>query len=348
MALGIMSGSSLDGVDMALCEFVRNEQTWSFNIIKANTYPYSEEWKLTLRSLPEKKKNEIVETDLDYGRLLGELVNEFLLDCPEKPELIASHGHTIFHDPENRYTLQIGDGQTIASITGITTINNFRSKDIELGGQGAPLVPIGDELLFSEYDFCLNIGGIANISYAIKEKRLAFDVCPASQLLNYLSLQLGAAYDKNGFFARLGKLNKELFDSLNSDPYYKKEKPKSLSNQYVTDFFLHRIETIESNIEDKLYTVVKHIAFQVNRAISQFPGGKLLITGGGAHNGFLIKAIELETRHTVVVPEQKIIDFKEAVIFAFMGVLRMRNEINCLASVTGASMDSSCGVIFHP
>ena len=347
-ALGIMSGSSLDGVDMALCEFVKKNEQWSFTIQKAHTYPYSEEWKLVLRSLPEKTEKKIRETGIEYGRFLGNLVNEFLSGFPVKPDLIASHGHTIFHEPDQGFTLQIGDGETICHLTGMTTINNFRSKDIEMGGQGAPLVPIGDELLFPEYDFCLNIGGIANISYSENGKRLAFDVCPANQLLNYLSLQLGAPFDKDGFFAGLGKLNKELFDALNSDPYYRKEKPKSLSNQYVLESFIPKIESVESSVEDKLYTVVKHIAFQVNRAVSRFPGGKLLITGGGAHNGFLVKAIELETGHRIIIPEKEIVDFKEALIFAFMGVLRIRNEINCLASVTGAKEDSCCGDIFLP
>ena len=347
-ALGIMSGSSLDGVDMALCEFVRNNNRWSFHILKAFTYPYDEEWKLTLRALPEKTGKEIRETDLEYGRFLGELVNDFLSGSPSKPGLIASHGHTIFHDPDHGYTLQIGDGESICRETGIPVVNNFRVKDIEMGGQGAPLVPIGDELLFPEYDFCLNIGGIANISYSTDGKRLAFDVCPANQLLNYLSLQLGAPFDRNGFFAGLGKLNKELFDLLNADPYYQKEKPKSLGNQYVLESFIPRIESVEAAVEDKLYTVVKHIAFQVDQAVSRFSEGKLLITGGGAHNDFLVNAIALETGHTIVIPEKEIIDFKEALIFAFMGVLRMRDEVNCLASVTGAREDSCCGNVFLP
>ncbi len=162
-----------------------------------------------------------------------------------KPELIASHGHTIFHEPEKGYTLQIGDGQTIADLTGITTINDFRSKDIELGGQGAPLVPIGDALLFNEYDFCLNIGGIANISFDKNGKRLAFDICAANQLLNLLSMQLGAPFDRNGAFAQLGKLNVPLFKKLNNDPYFLTEPPKSLSNQYVQNAFTTLLESIE-------------------------------------------------------------------------------------------------------
>jgi len=347
-ALGIMSGSSLDGVDLTLCEFTRNSSIWSFNIIKAITYPYPEEWRIKLLSLHKKKNEEILVTDLHYGQFLGELVNKFLNDNSIKPDLIASHGHTIFHEPENGYTLQIGDGQTIADTTGILTINDFRSKDIELGGQGAPLVPIGDELLFYDYDFCLNIGGIANISYKTDEKRMAFDICPANQLLNFLSLQLGYPYDKNGSFAQLGKLNKELFDLLNSDPFYLKAIPKSLSNQYVNDSYINNIETIESSIEDKLYTVVKHIAFQLNQSISQFPRGKLLITGGGTHNVFLVKAIDLETKHELVIPKPEIVDFKEAIIFALMGVLRKLDENNCFASATGASQDCSSGLIYYP
>ena len=347
-ALGIMSGSSLDGVDLTLCEFTRNNSIWSFNIIKAITYPYPEEWRIKLLSLHKKKNEEILVTDLHYGQFLGELVNKFLNNNSIKPDLIASHGHTVFHEPENGYTLQIGDGQTIADTTGILTINDFRSKDIELGGQGAPLVPIGDELLFYDYDFCLNIGGIANISYKIDNKRLAFDVCPANQLLNYLSLQLGSPYDRNGLFAQLGKLNKELFDLLNTDPYYLKAKPKSLSNQYVNDSFINKIETIESSIEDKLYTIVKHIAFQLDQSISQFPPGKILITGGGVHNSFLVKAIDLETKHELIIPKPEIINFKEAIIFAMMGVLRNLNENNCLATATGALQDCSSGLIHYP
>jgi len=346
-ALGIMSGSSLDGVDLALCEFTRNNSIWSFKIIKAVTCPYPEEWRIKLLALHKKKNEEIVMTDIQYGQFLGELVNKFLEGTYIKPDLIASHGHTIFHEPEKGYTLQIGDGQTIATTTSILTINDFRSKDIELGGQGAPLVPIGDELLFYEYDFCLNIGGIANISYKINDKRLAFDICPANQLLNFLSLQLGSSFDKNGAFAQLGKLNKELFDLLNADPYYLKTIPKSLSNQYISDSFINKIEIIESSIEDKLYTVVKHIAFQLNQSISQFPTGKILITGGGAHNGFLVKAIKLETKHEIVIPKPEIVDFKEAIIFALMGVLRKLEENNCLAAATGASHDCSSGLIYY-
>lgn len=346
-AIGVMSGSSLDGVDLAYCEFERNAN-WSFKILKATTCPFTEEWRLKLLSLSAKSQQEIDKTDIEFGRLIGEAVNEFLKDSNLKPDLIASHGHTIFHEPEKGYTLQIGDGQTIAGITGITTINDFRSKDIALGGQGAPLVPIGDELLFNEYDFCLNIGGIANISFDTDGKRLAFDICPANQLLNHLSLQLGVPYDKNGDFARLGKLDKTFFDRLNADSYYLKPIPKSLSNQYVQDVFVPKIEACTASIEDKLYTVSKHIAYQVNEATKHANAAQILVTGGGAHNGFLVDAIKMETKKEVIVPNNKIVDFKEALIFAFMGMLRKLGENNCLASATGASRDCSGGVINYP
>jgi anhydro-N-acetylmuramic acid kinase len=347
-AIGIMSGSSLDGVDIALCSFILNHGKWSFEIKKAKTYPYSEAWKLKLQELPGRKKADIASDDIEYGKLLGSLVHDFLKDTPEKPDLIASHGHTIFHEPEKGYTLQIGDGQAIADTMGILTVSNFRQKDIDLGGQGAPLVPIGDKLLFSNYDFCLNIGGIANISYEENGQLVAFDVCPANQLLNYLSRQTGVPYDKGGAIAQLGKLDKKLFDQLNKDDYYGKEKPKSLSNQYVTGAFISRLELSDTPVEDKLYTVVKHIAWQIKQSIAHLPKGKLLITGGGAHNHFLVKAIELETGIAAIVPGKEIVNFKEALIFALMGVLRITNENNCLASVTGAKKDSCCGDIHYP
>jgi anhydro-N-acetylmuramic acid kinase len=347
-AIGIMSGSSLDGVDIALCNFTVQNGKWTFNIADAVTYTYPEEWKLRLQELPRKEKAEIDTTNIAYGEFLGNLVNKFLENSTIKPDLISSHGHTIFHEPEKGYTLQIGDGKAIADITGILTINNFRQKDIDLGGQGAPLVPIGDKLLFGDYDFCLNIGGIANISFKENEQRLAHDVCPANQLLNYLSRQTGAPYDKGGALAQLGKLDKQLFDHLNDDNYYRKRTPKSLSNQYVTDSFISKLDISEATIEDKLYTVVKHIAWQIKQSVNHLPKGRLLITGGGAHNRFLVKAIELETEMDIVIPEKEIIDFKEALIFALMGVLRIKNEVNCLASVTGAREDSCCGIVHIP
>lgn len=347
-ALGLMSGSSLDGLDIAYCEFYYEKNEWKFEIVEAQTFSYNEEWAIKLRELPNISSKEIEKADYDYGELTAHFVNQFLSLKKYKPELIASHGHTILHEPDKGFTLQIGNGQVIANETGIKTINDFRTKDVSLGGQGAPLVPIGDKLLFGDYDFCLNIGGIANISFEENHKRIAFDICGANQILNYLSLQVGKPYDKNGNIAILGKMNTELFELLNSDSYFTQEKPKSLSNQYVAENFIEATNKIICPVEDKLYTTVKHIAYQTNKAIEKHEKGKLLISGGGTHNKFLVTALKRETKHEIIVPDPITINFKEALIFAFMGLLRDRNKINCLASVTGAKSDCSGGQIFLP
>jgi anhydro-N-acetylmuramic acid kinase len=347
-ALGIMSGSSLDGMDLAYCEFTLNHDKWSSQILEAETYAYTEEWILKLKELPNASAKEIVKADTDFGLLTANFSNKFIEKNNLKPELIASHGHTIFHEPQQGFTCQFGNGQAIASQTGIKSICDFRTKDVLLGGQGAPLVPIGDKLLFSDFDFCLNIGGIANISFEEKGERKAFDICGANQILNYLSLQTGKAYDENGKLAQLGKMNLPLFEALNSDSYFSLSTPKSLSNQYVNSNFTELTNTFSCSITDKLYTCAKHIAFQINEAIKHLPKGKLLISGGGAHNGFLVNALRRETKHEIIIPDTLTINFKEALIFAFMGVLRNQELANCLSSVTGAKQDCTGGNIFLP
>ncbi len=342
-----MSGSSLDGVDIAYCEFFYNT-SWHYKILNTQTVPYSEEWRVQLTEMPDQKGDKLIEYDIRYGNYLGDLVNSFRDHFKVKPTLIASHGHTIFHDPSKGFTYQLGNGQAIAATTGIKTISDFRNGDIQLGGQGAPLVPIGDELLFSESDYCINLGGIANISFVNKGKRVAFDICPANQLLNYLSRQMGKPFDENGNIAQLGKLNSNLFKELNNHPYYSLPFPKSISNQLVSDTFIKIVTDSNASIEDGLYTVCKHIAYQIKQVISIARNSNILITGGGTHNNFLTTAIQKELVREVKIPDQLIVDYKEAMIFAFMGVLRIEGKTNCLASATGASKDSSSGVIFDP
>lgn len=342
-----MSGSSLDGVDIAYCEFYFDTE-WHYTIIKAETIPFDEEWRIALTSLPEQKGVKLIENDISFGNYLGELVVQFTERHQVVPDFISSHGHTIFHNPDKGYTFQLGHGQAISSSAGIKTICDFRIGDIQLGGQGAPLVPIGDSLLFREYDLCINLGGIANISYVNEGKRIAFDICAANQLLNYLSRQTGAPYDKNGNIAQLGKLNTGLFEKLNNHPYFKLNYPKSMSNQFITDKLINLIDDSDACVEDKLYTVCKHIAYQINQVIKNVKGDKILLTGGGTHNGFLTTAIQKEIKLKLTIPHKIIIDYKEAMIFAFMGVLYFEGQINCLASATGASKDSSTGVVYIP
>jgi len=347
--LGIMSGSSLDGIDFAYCEFMKEGEKWKYSLIAAQTIPYDSKWLNKLISAPDLPEQSLAQLHLEYGYHLGILSKNFLEKNQFKPDIIASHGHTVFHRPESGFTYQLGDGQSIANTTGITVINDFRIKDIQLGGQGAPLVPIGDEYLFDDYTYCLNIGGIANISYKVNDKRTAFDICPANQILNHLARQKGEQYDLSGKNAEKGFLNKSLFIKMNADPYYQKKNPKSLSNQYVREHFIQVLDKINDNLENKLYTSVEHIAHQIAKTINNNrKEDNILITGGGAYNNFLISKIKEKTPVEVVLPNRLLIEYKEALVFALLGVLRLRGEINCLASVTGAKSDSCCGIIYQP
>lgn len=347
-ALGVMSGSSLDGVDLALCNFAEDNGRWTYEIIKAETVTYSDEWRQLLSKIPAAPARDLVEQDILYGKYLGALCRNFLNKYQLSTNLIASHGHTVFHNPEKGYTFQLGDGQALASASGIKTICDFRSKNVLLGGQGAPLVPIGDEILIKDMDYCLNLGGIANISFHESGQRIAFDICPANQLLNYLSLRKGLSYDKDGRLARNGKMIKELFEEMNSNLYYPRPVPKSLGNEYVRDSFISIFEKYHEPAEDLLFTSVKHIAFQIRKIFNGKSSQKVLVTGGGAHNRFLMDSIQNEIGGKFIVPNKDLIDFKEAMIFAFMGVLRDLGEINCLASYTGAKRDLSAGDVFLP
>ncbi|MBN2637817.1 MAG: anhydro-N-acetylmuramic acid kinase [Bacteroidales bacterium] len=346
-ALGMMSGSSLDGIDLVLCSFSFTYQ-WNFEWIKTETIAFSEEWIKTLKSLPDSKAEKLAYYDVLFGKYLGKIASDFIKNCQNKPDFIASHGHTIFHQPEKGYTYQLGNGLSIASACGIKTINNFRQKDILNGGQGAPLVPIGDLLLFPEFDYCLNIGGIANISIKSNHSIKGFDICPANQLTNYLSNQLGLNYDRDGLNAKEGNLNKNLYTSLNSLPYYEKKTPKSLGNEDVRSVYFPILNQYNISIEDKLRTVVEHIAHQIGCTLGNHPEKKVLITGGGAHNHFLRERLQLMSNVQWVFPDTRLIDFKEALIFAFMGLLRLEGKNNCLASVTGAIKDSSSGDVHLP
>ncbi len=346
--LGIMSGSSLDGVDLAYCTFNKQLNNWAYQIIKAETIPYDLQWIDSLISAMNMSGKDLFELHTKYGRYLGEIAHKFLKKNKLEVDFIASHGHTVFHEPVNGFTFQLGEGQALAQVSNQKVICDFRSKDISLGGQGAPLVPIGDDFLFSDYANCINIGGIANISYRKSSKRIAFDICPANQMLNHLSKQLGKSYDADGKIASSGVINDELLTKLNADKFYNLNPPKSLNNQYVKYNFISHIDQCNEKVENKLRTVTEHIAIQLSKAIEDANPGKVLITGGGAYNLTLIQRVRSFITNEIIVPEDNIVDFKEALIFAFMGLLRSRNEINCLASVTGAMRDSSGGVFFYP
>lgn len=345
--IGLMSGSSLDGVDIAYVNFSHDKKRWFFQIVEAGNIPYSAYWKEQLSEAFNKNKDELAELDKEYGRYLGTITKRFIDKYELEPKLIASHGHTIFHRPDEGFTLQIGDGQEIANATGIMTINDFRSEDVSKGGQGAPLVPIGDRHLFADYPICLNIGGIANVSYEMKDKRIAYDICMANQLLNYLANKLGYDYDKNGQFARQGNVNVEFFNILNDNPYYRQEAPKSLGREFFETVQHNVIDESSLSVNDLLATATEHIAYQIAKSTDRLEKSKMLVTGGGAKNNFLIERIDALSKHEIIIPDVMITDYKEALIFAFLGVLKMEGKINVLSSVTGASSDSSSGKIYQ-
>lgn len=346
--IGLMSGSSLDGIDIIDAVFW-NDGEWRYEIIAKETIDYSDSWKKALSEAFYFTEEQLKQLDIQYGSMLGKTISDFIARNGIHPEIIASHGHTIFHRPEERYTLQIGDGQAIADECGITVINDFRTEDVLKGGQGAPLVPIGDKLLFHSYPICLNIGGIANVSYDVENQRIAYDICIANQALNYLSNTYDntLSYDRDGEIARSGKINQELLGKLNALDYYYKNPPKSLGREDFEDKVLPLFDLRRMPVNDVMATFVEHIAIQVGRSVSRCATTTMIISGGGAKNKYLVERIRHNTKHQVFIPAVEIIDYKEALVFAFLGLLRKRGETNILKSVTGASSDSSSGKIHH-
>jgi anhydro-N-acetylmuramic acid kinase len=343
---GLMSGTSLDGVDVAICSFENSGGCWNYQLHYCTTIPYDEVWSGKLSEAHRIGGLELVALDREYGNYLGTLVNHVVKETGIKPFLIASHGHTIFHSPQQHVTLQIGCGAEIAAKTRSKVVCDFRSTDIALGGQGAPLVPIGDKLLFREYDACLNFGGFANISFDKQGHRRAFDICPVNFILNAFAKQKGQKYDRDGILGRSGAVNKELLELLNAVPFYIQSFPKSLAREWIETDINPILERSDCSFEDIVRTCYEHIAWQMARVLNENRIKNVLLTGGGTHNSFLLELLRRETTCKLVVAEPEIIDFKEALIFAFLGFLRYRGEVNCLASVTGASIDSVSGAIY--
>jgi len=339
--IGVMSGTSLDGLDIALCHF-QYGLDWEYKIIQATTIPYPEYWIKKLRTAQSLSTSTLKELDKEYGEFIGNTVLEFIQSNNHTVDLIASHGHTIFHQPEKQYTLQIGNGSTISSITKTTTVSDFRSLDVTLGGQGAPLVPIGDKLLFGNYNYYL--GGFSNISFEKNNQRIAFDICPVNIILNQLSQEEGFPFDKNGVLGKQGNINTKLLSELNDLDFYKKPYPKSLGKEWLDKNFVPILDKYTMSVKDKLRTTYEHIAHQISKVLKQKNAG-ILISGGGALNTFLIDLIKEKADAEILIPSKEIIEYKEALIFALLGLLRFENKINCLCSVTGAKRDSSGGTI---
>lgn len=345
--LALMSGTSLDGIDIIYVSFSYDEN-WSFKIYNSETIKYSSEWKLVLSQLVTKSIDDLKLIDSKYSEFLSSVILNFINENNIKAiDFVASHGHTALHQPENGLTYQIGNQQILANKLKTKVICDFRVQDVEFGGQGAPLVPIGDQLLFNKYEYCLNLGGFANVSFELKNERIAFDICPVNIVLNHYVSKLGFDYDDKGELASTGNINEDLLFQLNKIQFYNETPPKSLGLEWVELNIFPLIDAFKLLTNDILRTYVEHVAFQISKVINH-ENSKVLVTGGGVFNDFLIHKIQWFSNSDIVVPENEIIEFKEALIFGLLGVLKDRNEVNCLRSVTGAKQDHSSGKILIP
>jgi anhydro-N-acetylmuramic acid kinase len=345
--IGVMSGTSLDGVDLAHILFHLENKKWTFEILESETIGYSQNWVNRLQSAVDFSESQLEKLNQDYTKLLSSIISTFIeKNAIENLDAVCSHGHTILHQPQKGFTLQIGNLPEMAALIQQTVVCDFRVQDVKLGGQGAPLVPIGDRILFSEYDYCLNLGGFSNVSFEQNGKRIAFDISPVNTVLNFYANQLGLNYDDKGRISRTGKINTNLLQELNALEFYQLTFPKSLGFEFVKETILPLMESYKVAIEDKLATFTEHLALQTALSLPN-KKGRMLVTGGGAYNEFIIERIQSHLPEMkIIIPLAKILEFKEALIFALLGVLRLRNEINILGSVTGAKKDHSSGEIY--
>jgi len=348
-AIGIMSGTSLDGIDISLSSYSYDKNSaWSFDIKKTTTISYSEELKHQLAGATELSGLALKLLENEWSNFAAKQINQFLKNSVIKPELIGNHGHTIFHQTDKKLTYQLANNSIIAVETGIPTIGDFRSADVALGGQGAPLVPIGDAMLFSKYDCCINLGGIANLSFTKNNETIAYDCCPFNIPLNILANSLGHDFDDGGKIAAMGMVNESLLKELMEIPFFNESHPKSLGIEWIKEHFLPIIEKHTIKTADTLSTLIELYTKLIGSVILDNNLHRVLITGGGTHNTYFIEELKKKTKIEIETMKEETIDFKEAIIFGFLGVLRWRKEVNTVPSVTGASKAHSSGGLYLP
>lgn len=346
--IGVMSGTSLDGIDLVHVHLFRRGCSWSYDIISAQTVAYPESWKARLEKAVSLDSEDLEELDRDYTDFLAGRILDFIAQNELTAlDVICSHGHTVKHEPNSGITLQIGNLPVLADLVQTKVVCDFRAQDVRLGGQGAPLVPIGDQLLFGDFDCCLNLGGFANISLNERGVRKAYDICAVNTVLNYLSEKLGYPYDQDGKLSASGEIEPELLERLDALEYYSKAPPKSLGIEWVRENIFPLLKDYP-DIRALLRTYVVHVGRSIGKELPRTSNERVLVTGGGAFNRFLIKRIRKETKAEIVIPSVEVVNYKEALVFAFLGVLRLRGEINVLSSVTGASKNHVSGFIYEP
>ena len=313
--IGVMSGTSLDGIDLVYCNFEKLN-SWSFKLLKCETVKYSKRWYDILKNLVEQPFDELDRINETYTKYLSKTISNFIYNNNiESLDLVSSHGHTALHKPEEDITFQIGNKKEISNLLKQTVVCDFRVQDVKLGGQGAPLVPIGDKLLFGKYTYCLNLGGFANISYDYNGKRIAFDICPVNIVLNHYCRMINLEYDSGGKISASGTINEQLLESLNALGFYNKRPPKSLGIEWVKEHVFPLIDVFNLEVKDILRTYIEHVAIQISKILDQNINSSVLTTGGGAHNSFLMSRIRSISVNDIILPENNIIDFKEALVF---------------------------------
>ncbi len=347
--IGVMSGTSLDGIDLAYLHLTKQQGSWKYRFITTSTVAYSRLWQKKLSEADTYSSTELKQLDTAYTHYLARQIKKFIKHHGlHQIDAVCSHGHTILHQPENHYTLQIGNLPKLADLIQVQVICNFRVQDVKLGGQGAPLVPIGDQLLFPEYSACINLGGFANISLLKNGTRLAYDLCPVNTVLNFYAQKCGKPFDAQGQIARSGTVDTALLNHLNQLAFYQRQPPKSLGIEWVKKHLFPLLKAQKKPPKDLLATLTQHIAQQLSKAVAPLADGRILVTGGGAYNDFLIESFQKQTTAQIVIPNKELIAYKEALIFGLLGVLRLRKEVNVLRSVTGAAKDHSSGFIYQP
>jgi anhydro-N-acetylmuramic acid kinase len=346
--IGLMSGTSLDGLDIAFCVFKKNNSGWTYQIEKATTLRYPKSWQTQLANAHTLSGEDLLALDSKYGSLLGKAVLDFIRKYDLNPDFIASHGHTIFHQPSKGFTYQLGNGNAIHAVCGIPVVYDFRTLDVMLGGEGAPLVPAGDKFLFQDHDVCLNLGGIANLSTDVKKQRIAYDICFCNMPLNYLAAKTGREIDRGGIMASEGEVNSLLLQKLTKANNALKKKRPSLGREIFEKQFRALLDQEDISVKDRLRTCVESTATEIMEAILlSKKNATVLCTGGGAFNSFLVARMleHAGDNASLIIPDEDVVKFKEALVFAFLGVLRVRGEVNCLKSVTHAQRNNSGGVL---
>ncbi len=346
--LGIMTGSSKDGMDLSLCGFSGLDNL-HWEVIQHWSIPYNNQVLELVELNPSDSLTSVLTKQVGFTKWIANAVNK--LETKVKIDAIALHGHTVTHLPDQGFTFQMGSGASLYALTGIPVIADFRQQDIALGGEGTPMAPLADLVLFRDYDLFLNLGGIANVSCRKNDEITGYDIAPCNQVFDFFAKQLGSSYDKDGSWAAEGVLDQDLYNMLGGDPYFSQSAPKSLDNSYIKESFIPKMVNTKITPKDALHTFAHFLAKRIAHELSDAKTikTKVLATGGGIRNTFFKNLLDnqlAKLQMELVLPSDDIVEFKESILMALLAYYRLNNHENLLAKVTGASRDSIGGALY--